>query len=94
MLDITKKAIADLVNQKRFRKITIMKPVDYYDHVGVDRDTHEFYVTETAWDIIKNRWLDRYEAYGYSRTWEINEDNIVIFVDLEKQKDDDKVKKK
>lgn len=88
MLEFTKKAIADLVNQRRFRKITIMKPVDYYDHVGVDRDTHEYYVTEAAWDVIKARAIEHHEASGFSRTMEIDENNLIIFVDLKKEKDE------
>lgn len=93
MFDFTMRNIASMVNNRKFRKITIMKPVDYYDHVGVDRDTHEFYVTESGWDVIKAKYLDRYDAFGYGRTMEIDENNLIIFVDLKKEKDEGKAKK-
>lgn len=88
------KAIERIVNGRKFRRITIMKPVEYYDKIEIDRDTREFYVTESGWDVIKSRYLDRYDAHGYSsRKMEIDDDNLIIFVDLKKEKDEGKAKK-
>lgn len=94
MFDFTMRNIAGMVNHRKFRKIILMKPVDYYDKVSVDRETREFYVTESGWDVIKAKYLDRYDAFGYGRTYEIDDDNLIIFVDLKKEKDEDKAKKK
>ena len=94
MLDITMRNLANVINGRKFRKITIMKPVEYYDHVGIDRDVNEFYVGEQAWDVIKAQYISKYEAFGYSLTLEIDENNLIIFVDLKKEKDEDKAKKK
>ncbi|MBO7366765.1 MAG: hypothetical protein J6U28_08735 [Bacteroidales bacterium] len=93
MLDITMRNLAKVINGRKFRKITIMKPVEYYDKVSIDRDVKEFYVGEQAWDIIKAQYIGKYEAFGYSRTMEVDDDNLIIFVDLEK-KDEEKAKKK
>lgn len=92
MLHITMEGIASIVNAKKFRKIILVKPVEYYDKIEVDRDTRDFYVTETAWDIIKERYLSKYDAHGYGKSYEIDENNILIFVELKKK--DDEAKKK
>ena len=91
MLNITMESIAKIVNAKKFRKIILVKPVEYYDTIEVNRDTRDFYVTETAWDIIKERYLSKYDAYGYGKSYEIDDDNIIIFVELRK---DEEAKKK
>lgn len=94
MFDFTMRNVANMVNNRKFRKIILMKPVDYYDKVSVDRETREFYVTESGWDVIKAKYLDRYDAFGYGRTYEIDENNLIIFVDLKKEKDEEKKAKK
>ena len=94
MFEYTMKNIAKVVNRKEYRHIAICTPVVYYDKVRIERDRRDFYVTDVAWDIIKERYKEKYGGHeSYSVFEEIDENNVIIFVEVE-NKDDDKDKKK
>lgn len=73
-----------LKEKKRLHTITIYKPEikSWSKKIEIDRTSRQYYVTETAWDIIRER--TKSKCHFRATSIEEQGDNLLIFLSIPK----------
>ena len=69
---------------KKMRNVYVIRPEDFCDEIQLRVDNKWYYVSETAWEVIKARWQDR-DCDGV-RVLESGNDTLIVTINKKTKK--------
>lgn len=67
---------------KKMRNIYIVRAEDFCDEIQLRVDNKWYYIGETAWEVVKSRWLDK--DCGGVRVLESGNDTLIVTINKKK----------
>ena len=71
------------IEKKKTRTVTVYKPVikSWSNKIEIDKETHYYHVTETAWDIIREKTKSKCKCYA--TRIEEKDDELLVFLSVQ-----------
>lgn len=67
---------------ERNRTVVVLRPQEFLDELQIVQETRFYYADNTAWAVIKSRWIDKEGV----RTIDCGNDSLIVMVDVKKKK--------
>lgn len=64
------------------RMVVIFRPLELLDEIQIAQETKFYWANNTAWAVIKSRWIDKEGV----RTIEVGNDTLIVMIDVKKKK--------